>query len=86
MLPTPVTDQLACQLLKFEQQLKAYEKLHRGELTELWQALNDCKQALVAIVTAEEPSTEESNDSEETVNPPSGVSIPEVRRESTSSQ
>ena len=59
MIPTLATDQLACQLLKFEQQLTAYEKLHQGELTELWQALNDCKQALVAIVTDVDPPSAE---------------------------
>ncbi len=65
MLPTPQVNQIACQLLKFEQQLKAYEKLHAGELTELWQTLNDCKQALAAIVSASEsPGSEEAQDSE----------------------
>jgi hypothetical protein len=65
VIPTQQADHIACQLLKFEQQLKAYEKLHTGELTELWQTLNDCKQALAAIVSASEfPSPEESNDSE----------------------
>jgi hypothetical protein len=73
VIPTLETDQLACQLLKFEQQLKAYEKLHQGELTELWQALNDCKQALVAIVTPKEPNCEESFDSEEMVCAPANV-------------
>ena len=67
MIPTLQADHLACQLLKFEQQLKAYEKLHAGELSELWQALNDCKQALTAIVSASEsPNSDESTDSEET--------------------
>ena len=68
MLPTLQADHIACQLLKLEQQLKAYEKLHADELTELWQTLNDCKQVLAAIDSASEsPSSEESNDSGETV-------------------
>lgn len=67
MLPRLQEDHIACQLLKFEQQLKAYEKLHAGELTELWQTLNDCKQSLAAIISAREsPSSEELTDPEET--------------------
>lgn len=68
MIPTLQADHIACQLLKFEQQLKAYEKLHTAELSELWQTLNDCKQALATIVLASEsPISKESNDSEENV-------------------
>ncbi len=59
-------DDLACQLLKFEQELKAYEKLHATELAELWQALNDCKETVAAIVSSNEPtSSDEVNNSEE---------------------
>ncbi len=65
MIPTQQADHIACQLLKFEQQLKAYEKLHAGELTELWQTLNDCKQALASLAAVESPDLEEPTDSEE---------------------
>ena len=41
---------LASRLLRFEQQLTAYQKLHEDELTELWQVLNECKCALVAAL------------------------------------
>lgn len=47
--------ELACRLLKLEQQLRAYEKLHAGELSELWKNLNECKQAVADIVSSDEP-------------------------------
>ena len=40
---------IAGRLLRFEQQLQAYQKLHTDELAELWQALNECKQAVAAL-------------------------------------
>ncbi len=42
---------LACRLLRVEQQLIAYQKLHTDELAELWQTLNECKQAIAAILS-----------------------------------
>ena len=41
---------LAGRLLRFEQQLTAYQKLHTDELAELWQVLNTCKRALVTVL------------------------------------
>ena len=41
---------LAARLLRFEQQLQAYQKLHGEELAELWRALNACKRELAASV------------------------------------
>lgn len=43
---------LACRLLRVEQQLIAYQKLHTDELAELWQTLNECKQAIAATLSA----------------------------------
>ncbi|HET7010445.1 MAG TPA: hypothetical protein VFI11_06690 [Anaerolineales bacterium] len=40
---------LASRLLRFEQQLQAYQKLHADELAELWRSLNECKQAVAAL-------------------------------------
>ena len=45
---------IACRLLRFEQQLKAYEKLHADELAELWRTLNECKQLIAALSQADE--------------------------------
>lgn len=45
---------IACRLLRFEQQLKAYEKLHADELAELWRTLNECKQLIAALSQAAE--------------------------------
>ncbi len=42
-------NEVACQLLKLEQQLRAYQKLHTGELAELWQTLDKCKQAIAQL-------------------------------------
>lgn len=62
MIPPLQADHIACQLLKFEQQLKAYEKIHGEELSELWQTLNDCKQAMATLVlTSESPRVENSD-------------------------
>jgi hypothetical protein len=44
---------LAARLLRFEQQLQAYQKLHGDELAELWRELNDCKRDLTANLPAE---------------------------------
>jgi hypothetical protein len=41
---------LACRLLRFEQQLRAYEKLHADELAELWRTLNECKRLIADSV------------------------------------
>lgn len=41
---------LASRLLRFEQQLTAYQKLHTDELAELWQLLDECKCALIAAL------------------------------------
>lgn len=58
-------DVLACHLLKLEQRLKAYEKLHANELAEMWHTLNVCKQAIADIASADEPvDSEGSNDAE----------------------
>ena len=42
-------DDIASRLLRFEQQLQAYQKLHADELAELWRTLNECKQAVAAL-------------------------------------
>jgi hypothetical protein len=47
-------DDLACQLLKLEQQLVAYEKLHTTELAELWHTLNKCKQTIADSVSSDD--------------------------------
>ena len=41
---------LASQLLRFEQRLKAYQQLHEDELAELWQVLNECKRTIADLV------------------------------------
>jgi len=40
---------IAGRLLRFEQQLQAYQKLHTDELAELRRTLNECKQAIAAL-------------------------------------
>ncbi len=40
---------VACVLLRLEQQLRAYEKLHSGELAELWRTLDECKQEIAQL-------------------------------------
>jgi hypothetical protein len=47
---------LAARLLRFEQQLQAYQKLHGDELAELWRALNECKRDLTATLEEERPN------------------------------
>lgn len=47
---TPPLD-LASRLLKFEQQLQAYQKLHGDELAELWQTLNECKREIAIALS-----------------------------------
>ncbi len=50
-LPTKQQHDLACRLLRLEQQLKAYEEIHAEELAELWQALNEWKRELTGILS-----------------------------------
>ncbi len=65
MLRGTQQDVLACHLLKLEQRLIAYEKLHANELAEMWHTLNVCKQAIADIASADEPPDPEgSNDAE----------------------
>ena len=45
---------LAARLLRFEQQLQAYQKLHGDELAELWRALEECKRDLTAALPSEQ--------------------------------
>ncbi len=53
-------EELARRLLKVEQQLKAYQKLHAEEFEELWQTLNDCKQAIAdGVSSPETPCSED---------------------------
>ncbi len=47
------TGGLACQLLKLEQQLQSYERLHASEMAELWQILNECKRAVADVFSVE---------------------------------
>lgn len=49
--------ELARRLLKVEQQLLAYEKLHADELDELWRMLNDCKRRVTGMVRDPESDT-----------------------------
>lgn len=42
---------MAGRLLKYEQQLTAYQKLHTDELAELRRILEECKRALVIVLT-----------------------------------
>ena len=53
---------LAARLLRFEQQLQAYQKLHGDELAELWRALNDCKRDLTATLADERPNGTDPGD------------------------
>lgn len=57
-IPTTQLDDLACRLLKFEQQLKAYEKLHAEEVAELWQTLNEWKREITDGLS-NQPSVEQ---------------------------
>lgn len=65
MLRGTQQDDLACHLLKIEQQLRAYEKLHAGELAEMWHTLNVCKQAIADIASADEPVDPEGSEDAE---------------------
>jgi hypothetical protein len=65
MLRATQQDVLACHLLKLEQRLKAYEKLHANELAEMWHTLNVCKQAIADIASADEPVDPEGFDDAE---------------------
>ncbi len=47
-------DDVACRILKFEQQLKAYESLHASELAEMWQVLNELKRAVADALSTED--------------------------------
>lgn len=53
--------ELAGQLLRFEQQLNAYQKLHEDELKELWQTLNECKRAITDLVDERTNETDAAN-------------------------
>jgi len=48
-------NELASRLLRLEQQLTAYQKLHADELAEMWRILNECKRALVIGVPPQGP-------------------------------
>ena len=69
----PSQSQLAFQLIKIELQLKAYQKLHHEELTQLWENLDACKQTIAAMnevpvkVTTMQTSPEENNPGDELV-------------------
>ncbi len=54
--PTTQLDDLACRILKFEQQLKAYEKLHAEEVAELWQTLNEWKREITGYLPNRPPA------------------------------
>jgi|GEM_PF-2766375 hypothetical protein len=69
MIRAMSADDIACRLLKFEQQLRAYERLHAGELAELWQTLNECKQIVADIVSSDEPGSAGSNAAEPDARP-----------------
>jgi len=45
---------LAGHLLRVEQQLIAYQKLHTDELAELWRTLNECKCTLITLLPSQE--------------------------------
>ncbi|MFQ5856442.1 MAG: hypothetical protein ACE5LU_12440 [Anaerolineae bacterium] len=47
--------ELARRLLRLEQQLLAYEKLHADELAELWRTLNECKREITAALLNHRP-------------------------------
>lgn len=58
-IPMTQLDDLACRLLIFEQQLKAYEKLHAEEVAELWQTLNEWKREITDHALSNQPSAEQ---------------------------
>jgi hypothetical protein len=47
---------LAARLLRLEQQLQAYRKLHSEELAELWRALDEYKRDFAAALPDEQAS------------------------------
>lgn len=71
---------LAGRLLRFEQQLTAYQKLHTDELAELWQMLNTCKRALVTVLP---PQTSDKYSSDSLV-ATTELNVEEEQRESLS--
>lgn len=48
---------LASRLLRFEQQLAAYQKLHADEMAELWRVLDECKRVLVTALPPQKEQT-----------------------------
>ncbi len=72
------SDGLAGRILKLEQQLAAYERLHAGELAELWQALNECKRAIADDVLGREPNHIEAVDAEQDMRSPRKTGAREV--------
>ncbi|HBY98344.1 MAG: hypothetical protein M5U01_33835 [Ardenticatenaceae bacterium] len=67
VLMTPPLD-LASRLLRFEQQLEAYQKLHTDELAELWRVLRECKRE-IASALADQPRDEEADGTARGVGP-----------------
>ncbi|MFN8454851.1 MAG: hypothetical protein U0401_09320 [Anaerolineae bacterium] len=63
-------DHLASRLLRFEQQLAAYQKLHTDELAELWRVLDECKREIAA--TLSEQRLQESGADTMPANQPDG--------------
>lgn len=53
----PAND-LAARLLRFEQQLQAYQKLHGEELAELWKTFNEYKREFAAALPDERQTGE----------------------------
>jgi len=49
MTNAPQLASLAGRLLRLEKQLRAYQKLHEDELAELWQSLNEFKEAIAGL-------------------------------------
>jgi hypothetical protein len=71
-------DDLACRILKLEQQLKAYEQLHAGELAELWQGLEACKRAVADDLASDQArGSEEAVDGHATPGSAEGVVAPD---------
>ena len=50
------SNHLAARLLRFEQQLQAYQKLHGEELVELWKSFNECKREFTAALPDDGPN------------------------------
>lgn len=68
------SEKIACNLLKLEQQLLAYQKLHEDELSELWQVLNECKQAITTL-NEKQPNKDllKREESDKTLSPKPGM-------------